>query len=118
MHSAPTDSSTIARAILSHLAAPGDTTLTALCSLLPAPRQCATAQEPRGNAALSQGVVVVEAGLRSGAMTTVGYADQLARPVMAVPGPVTSAASAGCHQLIAECGVPLVTGAAGVLQNL
>jgi hypothetical protein len=28
---------------------------------------------------------------------------------MAVPGPVTSAASAGCHELIGERGMPLVT---------
>ena len=64
------------------------------------------------------GMVVVEAGLRSGALNAVGHAGLLARPVMAVPGPVTSAVSAGCHQLIAECGVPLVTCAADVLAHL
>jgi DNA processing protein len=64
------------------------------------------------------GLLVVEAGLRSGALNAAGHADLLNRPVMAVPGPVTSAASAGCHQLIAECGVPLVTSAAEVLVQL
>ena len=69
-------------------------------------------------AALASGVVVVEAGRRSGTMSTVSHADLLSRTVMAVPGPVTSAASAGCHQFIAECGVPLVTSATDVLACL
>jgi DNA processing protein len=69
-------------------------------------------------AALAAGIVVVEAGLRSGTMNTVRHADLLGRPVMAVPGPVTSQASAGCHHLIAECGVPLVTSAADILGHL
>ncbi len=51
-------------------------------------------------AALRRGTVVVEAATRSGAKNTAGQADELSRPVMAVPGPVTSAASAGCHELI------------------
>ncbi len=69
-------------------------------------------------AALASGVVVVEAGLRSGTMNTVRHAGLLGRLVMAVPGPVTSAASAGCHHLIAECGVPLVTSADDILARL
>ena len=64
------------------------------------------------------GMVVVEAGLRSGTMNAVGQAGLLGLPVMAVPGPVTSAVSAGCHHLIAERGVPLVTCAADVLAHL
>lgn len=48
-------------------------------------------------AALSLGTVVVEAALRSGSLSTAARADELSRPVMVVPGPVTSAASAGCH---------------------
>lgn len=51
-------------------------------------------------AALSGATVVVEAGLRSGAANTAGWATLLGRPVCAVPGPVTSAASAGCHALL------------------
>ena len=49
-------------------------------------------------AALSQATVVVEAAWRSGALSTARLADQLSRPVGAVPGPITSAASAGCQR--------------------
>lgn len=51
-------------------------------------------------AAISGTTVVVEAGLRSGAANTAGWADKLGRVVCAVPGPVTSASSAGCHVLL------------------
>lgn len=51
-------------------------------------------------AALSGATVVVEAGLRSGAASTAAWARTLGRVVGAVPGPVTSAASAGCHALL------------------
>jgi DNA processing protein len=52
-------------------------------------------------AALGTGSLVVEAAQRSGAMNTASHARRLRRPVMAVPGPVTSAMSAGCHALLA-----------------
>lgn len=48
-------------------------------------------------AALSCATVVVEAAIRSGALNTVRHAYDLQRPVLAVPGPVTSTMSAGCH---------------------
>ncbi|HEY2271843.1 MAG TPA: DNA-processing protein DprA [Jatrophihabitantaceae bacterium] len=51
-------------------------------------------------AALSTGVVVVEAAARSGALNTAMHARTLGRPVLAVPGPVTSAMSVGCHDLL------------------
>lgn len=53
-------------------------------------------------AALSGATVVVEAGLRSGAANTAAWAKALGRPVCAVPGPVTSSASAGCHVLLQD----------------
>jgi DNA processing protein len=53
-------------------------------------------------AALATGVVVVEAAARSGAINTAGHARTLGRPLMAVPGPVTSAMSAGCHALLRD----------------
>lgn len=53
-------------------------------------------------AALSDGVLVVEAGVRSGARNTVKWARRIGRPAMAVPGSVDSAASAGCHRMIRE----------------
>lgn len=59
-------------------------------------------------AALSGATVVIEAGLRSGAANTAGWAEALGRPVCAYPGPVTSSASAGCHVLIRN-GALLVT---------
>lgn len=53
-------------------------------------------------AALASGVVVVEAGLRSGARNTVSWAAAMGRVVMAVPGPVTSAMSETPHRLIRD----------------
>ncbi len=53
-------------------------------------------------AAFSTGTVVVEAAARSGARNTAGHCTALGRPLMVVPGPVTSAASAGCHQLLRD----------------
>jgi DNA processing protein len=53
-------------------------------------------------AALSAGTVVVEAAPRSGARSTARHASELFRHVMAVPGPVTSTLSAGCHQLLRD----------------
>lgn len=52
--------------------------------------------------------VVIEAGLRSGAASTAAWARALGRVVAAVPGPVTSSASAGCHALLRN-GAELVT---------
>jgi len=51
-------------------------------------------------AAMSRATVVVESGIRSGTMNTVGWAEQLGRLVLAVPGPITSAASIGPNNLI------------------
>ena len=68
-------------------------------------------------AALSVGTVVVEAALRSGSLSTASRARDLNRSVMAVPGPVTSALSAGCHRLLRERGV-LVTGVDHVLAQV
>jgi DNA processing protein len=69
-------------------------------------------------AALGRGTVVVEAALRSGALNTARHARDLGRPVMAVPGPVTSEQSAGCHELIREYGAMCVTGGRDVLEHL
>ncbi len=61
-------------------------------------------------AALSGAVVVAEAGYRSGSLHTAARATELGRPVGAVPGPVTSAASAGCHRLMRDGLAEVVTG--------
>jgi DNA processing protein len=67
-------------------------------------------------AALAQGVVVVEAAIRSGALNTANWAAGLSRTLMGVPGPVTSAPSAGVHQLIRTRGALLVTDGHEVLE--
>jgi DNA processing protein len=69
-------------------------------------------------AALSRGTVVVEAALRSGALNTARHAHNLGRPLMAVPGPVTSTQSAGCHEAIRDWGAVCVTSAHDVMQML
>ncbi|MDN3444498.1 DNA-processing protein DprA [Microbacterium sp. APC 3901] len=60
-------------------------------------------------AAVSDATVVVEAGWRSGSLNTAGHAAALGRPLGAVPGPVTSASSAGCHRLLREYDARCVT---------
>ncbi len=66
-------------------------------------------------AAAAGAAVVVEAGLRSGAANTAAWARALGRVVAAVPGPVTSSASAGCHALL-RGGAQLVTRADDVVE--
>ncbi len=66
-------------------------------------------------AAVSGAAVVVEAGLRSGAANTAAWARELGRVVAAVPGPVTSSASAGCHALL-RGGAELVTRAEDIVE--
>ncbi len=68
-------------------------------------------QRNRLIAASSLATVVLEAGWRSGSLNTANHAAQLGRPVGAVPGPVTSAASAGCHRLLRETAATCVTNA-------
>lgn len=65
-------------------------------------------------AALTSGTVVVEASLRSGSLNTAGHALRIHRPVGAVPGPVTSMQSAGCHGFVRDHGAVLVTDASEV----
>ena len=67
-------------------------------------------------AALSRGTVVVEAARRSGALNTARHARDQGRPLMAVPGPVTSMLSAGCHEIIRDWGAICVTDAHDVLE--
>jgi len=62
-------------------------------------------------AALAQHTVIVEAGWRSGALNTATHAVALNRFLGAVPGPITSAASAGCHRIIRELDAHLITSA-------
>jgi DNA processing protein len=67
-------------------------------------------------AAASLGTVVVEAAVRSGALNTANWASLVNRPVMGVPGPVTSAPSEGVHELIRTREATLVTRGSDVLE--
>ncbi len=69
-------------------------------------------------AALAQATVVVEAGLRSGAQNTVSWTLSLQRPVLAVPGPVTSALSVTPHRLIRDAEAVLVSDVSEVLEMI
>jgi DNA processing protein len=75
-------------------------------------------QRNRVIAALTRGTVVVEAARRSGALNTAHHAGELNRPVMAVPGPVGSAASQGVHALIRDARAQLVVDAGQVLEGV
>jgi len=66
---------------------------------------------------LSLGVIVVEAADRSGSLITARHAGEQGRDVFAVPGPVTSRTSRGCHQLIRD-GAVLIQDAEDVLEHL
>lgn len=77
-----------------------------------APTRWRFLQRNRLIAAAAQATVVLEAGMRSGSLNTAGHAAALGRPLGAMPGPVTSPASAGCHRLLREFDAVCVTDAA------
>ena len=74
-------------------------------------------QRNRLIAGLSRGTLVVEAALRSGSLITARLAAEAGREVMALPGSLLAAQSAGCHALIRQ-GATLVTSVDQVLEEL
>jgi DNA processing protein len=102
------------RSLIEHLAATG-----AVVSELPpgcAPLRMRFLARNRIIAALTAGTVVVEAATRSGALNTAAWADSLSRPLMGVPGPVTSAQSQGVHDWIRSGAATLVSRPEHVLE--
>jgi DNA processing protein len=69
-------------------------------------------------AAMTKGTIVVEAAFRSGSLRTARDASELMRIVMAVPGPISSPTSDGCHRLIGERCAEIVTSVSDALELL
>jgi DNA processing protein len=102
------------RSLIEHMAQVG-----AVVSELPlgcAPLKVRFLARNRLIAGLTRGTVLVEAAIRSGALNTAGWAESLSRPVMGVPGPVTSAQSQGVHHWIRRGAASLVAGPDDVLE--
>lgn len=74
-------------------------------------------QRNRVIAALVEGVIVVEAAMRSGSLITARLANEMGRDVFALPGSVHAPLSRGCHRLIKE-GAQLVETPEEVLEAL
>ncbi|MBM3668652.1 MAG: DNA-protecting protein DprA [Actinobacteria bacterium] len=97
-----------------------------------AERGCVVSESPLGSsvrrarfltrnrviAAMSRATLIVEAAHRSGSLNTARHAAEVGRQVLAVPGPVTSALSHGCHGLVIDRRAELVTGVRDVLSFL
>lgn len=92
--------------------------LVAECPPGTVPSRARFLQRNRLIAALAGATVVVEAAWRSGALSTAARATELLRPLGAVPGPVTSMASAGCHRLLRDGAAVCVTDASEVVELL
>lgn len=95
------------RQLLDRIAVSGAVASEVPCGV--APTKWRFLQRNRTIAAMAGATVVVEAGWRSGSLNTASHAALLGRPLGAVPGQVTSAASAGCHRLLREYDARCIT---------
>lgn len=89
----------------------------ALVSCFPLMKHAAAENFPIRNriiSGLSRGCIVIQAAAKSGARITADFTLSQGREVFAVPGPIDSELSEGCHELIAQ-GAKLITKAADVL---
>jgi DNA processing protein len=75
-------------------------------------------QRNRLIAALGLATIVIEANPKSGAVSTANRALELGRPLGAVPGPINSPGSHGCHRLIRESSATLITSAEDILEMI
>ncbi len=69
-------------------------------------------------AALSSGVLVTEAGEKSGSLHTINYAINYGKEIFVVPGKITSPMSVGTNRLIKECSAALVLSPDDILETL
>jgi DNA processing protein len=107
----PPEHTELAKEVIQHGAVVGEAPVRS------APLSGAFPQRNRLISGMSLGVVVVEAALQSGALITARHAMEQGREVFAVPGPVDSRTSRGCHRLIRD-GAKLVETADDVLEEL
>ncbi len=75
-------------------------------------------QRNRIVAGLADQVLVVEAGEKSGSLLTVSWAEKFKRPVLAVPGPITSSVSRGSNQIIREGRAKMITGSEDISDSM
>ena len=85
--------------------------------MCPPPRPAHFPHRNRIISALSDGVIVMEAALKSGSLTTAKIAAEQGREVMAVPGSIHHPMTQGCHWLIRQ-GATLVSSIAEVVECL